>query len=281
MLRGRWPRLDRYSRPLWEEVINIPTDFIPLHLLEWFEDPIPDALVANDGRPFFEEPGWDLAIADRTGLTFKDADAAALEAARDFARSSERNLFVSLVQLDRLGHLHGCPSQAVEAASKFAVEAFQELIRIMDQRGRLSSATLLSDHGMSNTTRVVRCELESLVPRCGQDWLCYYDSLYLKVWAEDQRIISQVEDILAGLPGDILTSEQRTKLGVTRRSFGDILFVLHEGNVFAPNFFARRAVRGYHGYVRYGDNQLGAFISTKPVQQSVLTPIEAYGVLTE
>ncbi len=274
------PRLDRYSRPIWNRVLRTNTQFIPLDLLEWCEDPIPYPLIQNDKALFFNNSFWDCAIADRTGLRRENADAKAIQLAWEFVNSSDKNLFVALLDIDALGHLYGNPSNELIKASIRAIEAFHAFVQELDERDELGAAFLLSDHGMSNVKKIIELGIEYRIPKCGETWMCYYDSLYFKAWSEDYKIINDIKQELEGLPGKILSKERRIELGVTSKLFGEILFVLDEGYAFAPNFFGRGVAKAYHGYVDYGDMQQGIFVSNVELDLAdTVRPLEVYDQL--
>lgn len=280
-LRKISPRLDRYLRPVWNYLLKSNTQFIPLDLIDWYDESIPYPLIQNDKALFFNNSGWDCAIADRTGLAGEDADNKAIQLAWSYLRHSNKDIFIALLNIDALGHTYGNPSNEVESASMNALKEYRSMVQSLDIRGELGSAYLLSDHGMSNVTRIIDLRMEYRIPGCGKRWICYYDSLYFKAWSDSSAMLDVIKDELRTLPGKILGSMERKRLGVTSRSFGDILFVLNEGNAFAPNFFGRGAAKAYHGYIDYGEMQYGVFVTnTGRGNIESITPIEAYQQMT-
>ena len=273
------PQLDRYSRPVWNRILRWETDFIPLHLVENFAPAIPDLLVTESSTALFQRPGWERAVADLTGAGGLMADQVAMDRARALASTTRSHLFVALTSPDRIGHKHGCPSPEMDSVAGRMLSHFLEIMGLMERNGGVEDATLVSDHGMSTVNETLRCGIESQVPGCGANWLCYYDSLYLKVWSDEQSLIDDARAYLEPLPGRVLTEGDRVRLGVSNPEFGDLIFVLDEGTAFAPNFFARRVSKGYHGYVWYGDPHMGLFLSTLRTEQSTITPLDVFTAL--
>jgi Type I phosphodiesterase / nucleotide pyrophosphatase len=282
-LRRFFPRLDRYSRPIWNKILQFNTQFIPLDQLDKFSASIPYPLVKSEQSLFFDNVNWEAAIADRTGLTGKPADTQAFEMAKDAVLNTDKNIFVALLHIDALGHIYGNPSEEVKNASIEAIKMFKTLVKSLDSKGELGQAYLVSDHGMSNVTTVVDLSVEYKVPGFGDKWMCYYDSIYLKLWCDEEiNEFKQIQNVLKDVPGHFLSKLERQELGVTDSSFGDHIFVLDEGAAFAPNFFGRGVAKGYHGYTNYGDTQLGVYISTDEREMpKVVSPLLVYNQMSK
>ena len=75
------------------------------------------------------------------------------------------------------------------------------------------------------------------------------------VWAERKDLLADIEAYLKTIEfGHLLTDEERRYYCASDRKFGDLLFILREGNVFATNWFGKSRRKqqtdgaGMHGF---------------------------------
>jgi hypothetical protein len=93
--------------------------------------------------------------------------------------------------------------------------------------------------------------LEEAFGRNGGDYLAFYDSTMVRVWADDVVVRDGISELLAGLPlGRLIRDDEREELGVafTDRSQGDLCWVADEGVIVLPSYMGRSMLRGMHGY---------------------------------
>ena len=135
---------------------------------------------------------------------------------------------------------------------------------------------VVSDHGMSEVVFSYNLQLEK---RFGiqsiKKYLFFYDSVVLRVWSKDTKLLNEIEIYLNSLGiGGLLSQEDRKKYCVSNKQFGDIIYILNEGNIFLPNYFGvglRSIVKGMHGYLPDNKDQMGVVISNFHLEKSYKT----------
>ena len=115
---------------------------------------------------------------------------------------------------------------------------------------------IVSDHGMSTINNSVDLHLEQRFGKQSKKtYIAYSDSAIMCVWAERKDLLADIEAYLKTIEfGHLLTDEERRYYCASDRKFGDLLFILREGNVFATNWFGKSRRKqqtdgaGMHGF---------------------------------
>lgn len=160
---------------------------------------------------------------------------------------------VYLPGIDGLLHAEGSRGKGVARHLRWYEEAVRRLVQAARASGRKSAIYLFSDHGMSDVRRRVDVigPLEAAFGRNGDDYLAFYDSTMVRVWADDIVTRDGVAALLAGLPhGRLVADDERAELGVAfeDRSQGDLCWVADEGAIVLPSYMGRSMLKGMHGY---------------------------------
>lgn len=175
-------------------------------------------------------------------------DLATVREASSLAQSEScgDHLFVSLAELDSLGHRFGVSSARFQAHGADLSRALEKLWHIWRDAGG-TAAVFFSDHGMVDVTRGLRLDPRIFDLRGRRRAVHWVDSTIVRVWGEvsDLRL---VEQRLVGAGVDVVPEEDRLRLGVATEVCGGILGVAPVGTMFAPNFFGARRAKGMHGY---------------------------------
>jgi hypothetical protein len=160
---------------------------------------------------------------------------------------------VYLPGLDGLLHSEGSGGEGVAAHLRWYEDSVRRLVEAAQANDRDAAIYLFSDHGMSDVRRgldVIR-PLEAAFGRNGDDYLAFYDSTQVRVWADDVVVRDGIAHLLAELPlGRLIADEERAEIGVAfeDRSQGDLCWVADEGVIVLPSYMGRSMLKGMHGY---------------------------------
>lgn len=165
------------------------------------------------------------------------------------AIGSHDKIFLSLVDLDHLGHIKGVGSLEYNIKLRKLDEQIKDLADKFKKNG--GEVIVLSDHGMVNVNKGVKIDIEKEIGKVDEDSYVYFiDSTLLRVWTFSKEYKKKVEDYLKTKRfGKILSDKEREKYGITSKKFGDFIFILNEGICFSPNFFGRGLPKAMHGYL--------------------------------
>lgn len=169
--------------------------------------------------------------------------------------NGEKNIFAVFGEVDMLGHkcrrgdlysqrIQPCVENLLDAVDRYRFENPEEEILIV------------SDHGMSTVKQKVNLGLESRFGRqSGKRYIAYCDSAVMCLFCGDDRLKMEIRDYLAQRQeGHLLTDAERKKFGALDPKFGDLIYILREGHIFADNWFGKSLRRpgtngsGMHGF---------------------------------
>ena len=167
----------------------------------------------------------------------------------------DKNVFGVFGFAHALGHKcrHG---QVHSARLRPYMDALGEVISLYRELHPDEEVLLVSDHGMSTVERKIDLELEK---RFGKQkrghYVAYCDTAVMCIWCDDPSLEQPIREYLATrTEGHLLTEEERAYFRATDRKFGDILYILREGTVFADNWFGKSIRKpnpdgvGMHGF---------------------------------
>jgi|GEM_PF-1107290 len=174
---------------------------------------------------------------------------------REAVERGDRNIFGVLGFADALGHK--CRRGEVYSARlRPYMDALGELITLYREKHPDEEVLMVSDHGMSTVERKIDLQLEQHFGEQKKGrYIAYCDTAVMCIWCDDPALEQPIRDYLATrTEGHLLTEEDRAYFRATDRKFGDILYILREGNVFADNWFGRSIRKpnpdgsGMHGF---------------------------------
>jgi hypothetical protein len=217
---------------------------------------------------------WHTSEADNAAAFVRVAGAAGAEAA-DL-------LFWYTAGLDARQHLHGTQAGEVHAHLGWIGERIVEAQRAARAAGREAWTYVLSDHGMTDVTRLadVMGEAERTLRETaagaglseGRDWLAFYDSTLARFWwrapTARQRLRAPLRECLAALgAGHWLAPEEEAKLRVRFADgrYGDDIFLADPGVLFVPSYMGGSPLRGMHGYHPDEPTTRAVFLSGRPL----------------
>lgn len=195
--------------------------------------------------------GYTVVSQDEGHISFEET----VEKFENAIKSGDKNIFVVTGFADQLGHK--CRRgeiyhKRVKPYMDKMHEAVSEYIRCNPDE----EVVIISDHGMSTINRKVDLQLEKKFGRQSKkSYIAYSDSAIMCIWSEDERLKGEITEYLnTRNEGHLLTEEERVKYRAADRKFGDIIFNLREGYIFAESWFGKSLRKpsadgeGMHGF---------------------------------
>ena len=195
--------------------------------------------------------GYTVISQDEGHISFEET-VEKLEAA---IRSGDRNIFVATGFTDQLGHK--CRrGEIYHKRVKPYMDTMHRVIAAYRVQNPQEEVVIISDHGMSTIAEKVNFELEKQFGRQSKkSYIAYSDSAIMCIWCADTDLQARLAAYLdTRKEGHLLTEAERTKYKATDRKFGDLIFNLREGYVFAENWFGKSIRKpspdgaGMHGF---------------------------------
>ena len=197
------------------------------------------------------------------------------------------NIFVSLCDLDGIGHKYGVDSDEYFNRLNFLEKQINMIVVKYQKNFNNSPILVLSDHGMSNVKKFIdpRKTINHIEKKFKLH--CFYDSLYLHVFFRDKNLLFKkniVEKIIKkNLPVSIFDERDRLVYGITNRNFGDIICLLKNEHAFSPNLFGFLKLKAYHGYMPGSLDNKGVFLSKnlKSKCKKNIKSIDVYDIIVD
>lgn len=206
-------------------------------------------------------------ITDDLKKGLGNRDIIAIDNINSYLKNStpNRNLFLSLCDLDGIGHKYGTSSEEYKNRLNFLEKHINKLTNYYSEQFPDESIIVLSDHGMSNANGFI--DPRKIISEIKNDYdvKFFYDSLYMHVFIADSpgknnKLVEINEKLSSNLPLHCFSNEERIKYGVTNKNFGDLLFVINDKLAFSPNLFGFLKMKAYHGYLPLTDDNKGIFL---------------------
>lgn len=165
------------------------------------------------------------------------------------------NIFFNTGFADMIGHLVRRGDLYSERLAP-NMEKLHNAISAYLQKYPNEEVVLISDHGMSTIYNCVDLNFEKLFGRQSKSsYIVYRDSCLMCVWIYKDELKEPISKFLQEQEtGHLLTEEERKYYRTTDRLFGDYIFILREGNVFANSWFGKSLRKpgsdgsGMHGF---------------------------------
>ena len=199
----------------------------------------------------------------------------------------KKNIFISLCDLDGLGHKYGTASLEYEKHLKFLEKKCNTLIKCYLDNHPKEPVIVLSDHGMSDVSNYIDASKTFKKIKSQFRAIVFYDSLYFHIFLNKKQIINQVaiETILRSeLPITIFDKFDREKHGISEKKFGNIVGVLNNNYAFSPNLFGFLKLKAYHGYLPKSESNKGVFwhYNLKRAKlKDEISSLNAYDIINE
>jgi hypothetical protein len=175
--------------------------------------------------------------------------------------------FAYATELDGALHRTGNDSAEARLAMRRITTRIERASEAMRAGGGEVSTIVVGDHGMADIRRAI--DPRGLLRRL-RGIRAFVDSTMLRLWGDDQAL-ARARALMEGegLPGQWLdTGALDARQAPTQGApYGRALFLLEEGNLFAPSFVGG-AVRGMHGYDVDSLSAHAAIASDTPIPES-------------
>ncbi|MDO5479336.1 MAG: alkaline phosphatase family protein [Clostridia bacterium] len=132
----------------------------------------------------------------------------------------------------------------------------KKTIDLYKEKNPEEEVLIVSDHGMSTVRKKINPELTKYFGKQGdKTYIAYCDTAVMCVWTKDKNLEEKIAEHLSSIEeGHLLTEEERAYFGAADKKFGDLIYILREGNVFADNWFGKSVKKpnpdgsGMHGF---------------------------------
>jgi arylsulfatase A-like enzyme len=192
-------------------------------------------------------------------------------------------LFVTVADLDKVGHAYGSHGPEIQAAWQRVDRAVERIYRHCAQSGEHVDLVIFGDHGMVDVTSHIdlRPVLKGMRAREWVDYAYFLDSTFARFWTFTEDAAQELAETLGAIPGASFVTaadRERYRCAYSHNRFGDMILWAEEGHIFLPNFYqSAKAVRGMHGYRReVTENHAGLIVSSANhgTGQRLETPVE-------
>lgn len=113
---------------------------------------------------------------------------------------------------------------------------------------------LVSDHGMSTIKKRIELGLEKRFGKQSEkNYIAYCDSCIMCIWSDNTVLLQQIENyLLSREEGHLLSEEERLYYRVTNDRFGNLIYILKEGNCFNNSWFGKSLRKNNNGEGMHG-----------------------------
>ena len=200
-------------------------------------------------QPIFD--GYTVISQDEGHRTFE----VTLDMLRQAVERGDKDIFGVFGFADALGHKCRRGEVYSDRLRPYMKE-LGEVISLYREKHPEEEVLMISDHGMSTVERKVDLCLEEHFGKQKKGrYIAYCDTAVMSIWCDDPSLEQPIREYLsAHTEGHLLTEDERAYFRATDRKFGDILYILREGNVFADNWFGKSIRKpnpdgtGMHGF---------------------------------
>lgn len=169
--------------------------------------------------------------------------------------NGEKNIMFVTGFADALGHKTRRGAVYSERLVPY-MKRLGNLIKLYHEKNPSEDVLLVSDHGMSTIKKRLDLGLEKKFGEQSQKtYIAYSDSCIMCIWSDDVILINKIQDYLKTRnEGHLLSSNERKYYNVTKKQFGNLIYILREGVCFANSWFGKSLKRpsfdgeGMHGF---------------------------------
>ena len=161
--------------------------------------------------------------------------------------------YLKFNHLDHLGHHFG-PAPLMFRDQLAKIDRYvEQVVTLWQSKKPRLKVLILADHGMSkvyNTVNILK-DLSQLRSQPYEDYVAFADSTMIRFWFFNEKAAHEIIDFVQEIEcGHILSTKEKEFLKIPLdTAFGEMIYVLDEGYVIHPSFFAsKHKVRGMHGY---------------------------------
>ncbi len=174
--------------------------------------------------------------------SFSDLEEALRKGAADF-------YILYTASLDAALHADGPEAESISACLRWYEKRIERILAI-DSNAEIA---VLGDHGMCKVSRQVDLmkQIGRLKLKIPGDYIPFFDSTMARFRISSNHAEERIPTLLDGTgSGRIIGHEEKKELGINFNDgrYGDIIYIIEEGNLIVPSFMGRVGVAGMHGY---------------------------------
>jgi len=144
--------------------------------------------------------------------------------------------------------------------------------------------TVLGDHGMADVKGFVDVPraVGSLGLKMPSQYIPFYDSTMARFRIMDRSCESKLRDALNGAGGGrVIEAGEMKRLGIFFEDgrFGDLIYLMEEGNIILPSFMGRNPVAAMHGYHPEGSSMFSALFANYELPGDRFELIDVAGLI--
>lgn len=180
--------------------------------------------------------GYQVVSQDEGHRTFNEVYTSLI----NVIKSKEKNIFFNTSFADFIGHR--CRRGTIYSSRlKPYMDQMHEAIKLYLQNYPSEEVLIVSDHGMSTINSFVDLNLEAKFGKESKSsYIAYTDSCVMCLWVFKKSLLPKFVDYLnSRKEGHLLTPEDRKYYRAQSPEFGDLLYILKEGNCFKNNWFGQ------------------------------------------
>lgn len=207
-----------------------------------------------DKETYGKEPifsGYTVVSQDEGHITFDET----IDLLDNAIEKGDKNIFAVFGFADGIGHK--CRRGKIYTKRlKPCMDKLKASIEKYIEKHPDEEIIIVSDHGMSTVENKIDLELEKRFGKQSKkSYIAYSDTAVMCIWTEDSRLVNSISEYLkTRTEGHLLDGTEREYFGATDKKFGDIIYILREGNVFKDNWFGKSMRKpspdgaGMHGF---------------------------------
>jgi hypothetical protein len=218
---------------------------------------------------------WKKSGIPWTRSDWRSNDATNVERLKAELRQGQVRLaYLFTAGLDATMHAHTTESPETDAAFARFEQWLREIHDIAQERYSHVRFHLFSDHGMSDTRQLSRMlpEFEALGLEFGRDYVSVWDSTMARFWFPGgESVREEIIDWLRRRPeGRIVTNAELQEWGCDFPDgrYGELIYLLNNGVLFAPSFMNQRRVPAMHGYDPAEADSAACWLTNYPREHS-------------
>lgn len=175
---------------------------------------------------------------------------------REIQRGDAELGYLFLGRPDAIMHQHGTEGPEVDAGFDKLADDLRLLHELAQKHYKGVRFHVFSDHGMSDTVATSdlwpRWKKAFKHAKYGRDYVAVWDSTMARFWFEDENLRAEAQQFLMESQdgGRILSRDELTRWGCNfpGNKYGELIYLLSPGTIFAPSFMNQHWVKGMHGY---------------------------------
>lgn len=194
--------------------------------------------------------GYNVISQDEGHISFDDA---LNKLTFVIQNTSNPKIFFNTGFPDSIGHKIPRGKDYSATIAPYMVRLRQVIEKYLDKYPN-QEVLIVSDHGMSTICNTIDLDLERhFGAQSSNTYIAYCDSCIMCIWTSTLK--KEIAEFLqTRSEGHLLTEEEREYYRVTDPSFGSLIFILKEGNVFSNSWFGKslktsqETLGGMHGF---------------------------------